>query len=121
MEKGILIIGHGSRSKDASVIFDSIVEQFKSRGYKNVIGANMELAKPDIHAAVEKFLEKGITDIIALPLFLYIGIHIKEDIPEILADFKEKYPELKFKLAEPLKDDSLIVDVLAKRYQEALN
>lgn len=119
MDKGILILGHGSRSQEAQEIFTSIVAQFQALGYDHVKGAHMELCAPSIDDAVAAFIEEGIFDLVVLPLFLYPGIHLKEDIPQLLADLAAKDARLHFALAKPLLDDPLIVETLAKRYREA--
>lgn len=120
MKKGILVLGHGSRSNDAQEVFNSIVKQFKALGYENVKAAHMELCEPNIPKILEEFKSEGIFDVIALPLFLYPGIHLKEDIPEMFQKFMAEDDRLRLTLLEPLKDDSLIAKILEKRYLEAI-
>ncbi len=120
MKKGILILGHGSRSNDAQEVFNSIVEQFKALGYENVKAAHMELCEPGIPVILEEFKAEDIFEIYALPLFLYPGIHLKEDIPNMFKEYMAADPRLQLTLLAPLKDDPLIVKILEKRYLEAI-
>ncbi|NLP37062.1 MAG: hypothetical protein GX357_05390 [Firmicutes bacterium] len=49
--------------------------------------------------------ELGKTEITVVPVFLYNGIHIKEDLPVILAEVKATPPQLKIKLTAVLGID----------------
>lgn len=120
MEQGILVIGHGSRAKEAQNIFQSIVAKLRARGFEDVEGVHMELAKPNIQEGVQKLVNKGVKTIVAVPLFIYSGIHIQEDIPQLLQEVGKQYSEVTFKMGQALGDDDLIVDLLQKRVNEAL-
>lgn len=115
MKNGILIVGHGSRAIDAQNIFNSIVTKLKQKGYQNVKGANMEFASPTINEAVLEFVNEGIFNIKVMPLFLYNGIHIKEDIPEMLEQIKKEHKDLNFEMMSVLGDDDLIIEIIEKR------
>jgi len=113
--KGILIIGHGSRSKDAMEVFNKVVEQFKESTSTEVEGCFMEISQPFIPETIEKMYNKGIREITVLPYFLFNGIHIKEDIPGILAETKEKYTDLSISIAQPIGYHKAIVEILKER------
>ena len=118
-KKALLIIGHGSRSIEAKETFNSIIDAVKSKEiYQNVFGAHMENALPSIEEVVAKIYQEGIREVIAVPYFLYYGIHIKEDIPEKLNLLEQQYKDLKFKMTNPLGFDELLVNLLLKRIKE---
>lgn len=113
--KGVIVIGHGSRSEEAKDAFFQIVEQLKQNLQNEVEGCFMEISEPHIPEAVEKLYRKGVREITALPYFLFNGIHIKEDIPEILQSVKEKYADLNISMAKPIGYHEAIVDILKER------
>ena len=117
--KAVLIVSHGSRSKDAIAEFHQVVEAVSSR-YKTteVKGAFMELSQPDIPAVVKELSETGVTDITVIPYFLFMGNHIKQDIPEILEEQKALYPHLNFKFGRPIGFEPLLSDILVQRIEE---
>lgn len=118
-KKALLIIGHGSRSIDAKETFNKIVDSVKSKKvYQYVFGAHMENALPSIEEVVGQIYQEGIRKIIAVPYFLYCGIHIKEDIPEKLNLLKKQYKDIQFEMTNPLGFDELLVDLLLKRIKE---
>ncbi len=114
---GILVIGHGSRSKDAYDTFYKIVDSLKVKTGEEVEGCFMEISPPYIPEIIDKMYEKGVSSITILPYFLYEGIHIKEDIPEILERVRSKYPEIEFKIAKPLGYHDLLIDILIERIE----
>lgn len=116
MDRALLIIGHGSRSSDAVQIFGKTVEYIKDKSdFEMVEGAFMELASPSIEETVAKIVDNGVNDIVAVPYFLFPGIHIKEDIPEIIAALMSKHRGLKITMTEPIGYDDLICEILLKR------
>ena len=117
--KAVLIVSHGSRSKDAVTEFHQVVEAVSSR-YKTtkVKGAFMELSEPDIPTVVKELSESGITEIAVIPYFLFMGNHIKHDIPEILNEQKAIYPHLNFEFGRPIGFEPLLGDILIKRIEE---
>lgn len=117
--KGILIIGHGSKSAEAVSQFEQIVELVRKKSsVKSVEGAHMELAEPGIPEMVAKMVAAGVTKVIAVPYFLYLGNHIKQDIPEILSAQEKLYPQVTFSFAKPLGVEPLLADILIKRAEE---
>lgn len=119
--EGILVIGHGSRSNDAKEIFFRIVSSLASRfPGKSVKGCFMEISSPNIEETVEAMYSEGVRGIVALPYFLFPGIHIKEDIPEILERIKAKYPDMNISFAQPLGFDEKLVDILENRALTAI-
>jgi sirohydrochlorin cobaltochelatase len=112
---GVIVIGHGSRSKDAKDAFYQIVDQLKGSMKGEVEGCFMEISEPHIPETIEKMYNRGIREITALPYFLFNGIHIKEDIPEILQAAKEKHQDLVITMAQPIGYHKAIVEILKER------
>jgi len=119
--EGILVIGHGSRSNDAKDIFFRIVSSLASRFPGKIVkGCFMEISSPNIEETVEAMYSEGVRSMVALPYFLFPGIHIKEDIPEILERIIVKYPDISISFAQPLGYDEKIVDILEHRASESI-
>lgn len=91
-KKGILLCGHGTRLKDGVKAFHDFAEGFQNHleAYE-ATAAFLELSEPDFDTGVQHLVEKGVTEIIALPLFLFTGIHIQKDIPCMLYKAAQKY------------------------------
>lgn len=113
--RGLLVIGHGSRSKEAKEAFYLIVEQLKESMNCEVEGCFMEISEPFIPETIKKMYNRGIREITALPYFLFNGIHIKEDIPEILNSTKVQYEDLSIYMAQPIGYHKAVVEILKER------
>ncbi len=70
------------------------LESAAVRGY-------VELAEPVFKTALLEFA-KTQNRILIFPLFLFASNHVKNDIPLILSDLKEKFPNHRFISAMPL-------------------
>jgi sirohydrochlorin cobaltochelatase len=122
MKKALLIVGHGSKSKDAVEIFEKIINLVKQKAnYEFVFGAHMELAVPSIEKTVAELTKNSVKEIIIIPYFLYEGNHIKFDIPKIIEKLKLDYPDVKFKFGKPIGFEPVLADILIKRAAEAEN
>lgn len=119
MKQVVLIIGHGSRSKEAQETFNTMVDMVREGSdFQVVEGAHMELCSPAIPEVVERVVQEGAKEIIMIPYFLYEGIHIREDIPEIIEELKSKYAGVSFKMGRPIGVEPLLSEILIKRAKE---
>ena len=87
---------------------------------KNVDGCFMEISNPFIPAKIDEMYKSGVRKFTILPYFLVPGIHIKEDIPEILREAKEKYGDITLALAEPIGFHDKLIEILKERAEGAV-
>lgn len=122
MSLGVIILGHGSKLDAANQELYKIVQLVREKlGNIPVEAAFMSQASPNLSEALLKLFEKNIKRVIVAPLFLFPGMHIRQDIPEILAEEKAKYAgQMEIVLASNLGTDSRIADILIDRIQEVL-
>ncbi len=121
-KKAALIVGHGSRSQEAVAQFNQVVDRVRLNAvFSVVMGAHMELAEPDIPTVIKQLADAATTDIVVVPYFLFMGNHIKKDIPDILNEQRLLYPHITFKLGNPIGFEPLVADILIKRATEAAN
>lgn len=113
--KGIIVIGHGSRSEYARLTFFKTVERLREIMGMETEGCFMEISEPRIPETISLMYERGIREITVVPCFLFNGIHIMEDIPEILLAEKSRYEDLKICMAQPIGYHEAIADILKER------
>ena len=87
--------------------------------YAIVEGAFLELAAPDIEEGAERCVAGGATQVILLPYFLSAGVHVKQDLEERRRRLAERHADVVFRLAEPLGQHPLLLEVLAERARDA--
>lgn len=116
MSRALIVLGHGSRSAEATAQFLQVTEILKAKsGEPLVYAAFMELAPPSLPEVAAQAIAAGATEIVVLPCFFFMGNHIKRDIPEILDALKAEYPAVTFHFAKPIGADPRIVDILLDR------
>lgn len=96
---GILLCGHGTRVERGAEAFRAFALKFKDylKDYPLEAGF-LELSEPSFDDGVQKLKEQGVDDIIAVPVFLFTGVHITEDIPFGLFSLQKKY-DVKIRMA----------------------
>lgn len=119
--QAIIVIGHGSRSADATAQFHQVAAQLAAlRPDALVLPAFMELASPRLQEAIRQAVAVGKTDIVVVPCFLFQGIHIKEDIPEMLVELRLAHPQLTVRFGRPIGADPRLAEILAERVTEVV-
>lgn len=126
MAKGIILLGHGSRARvdEANQLLVEMVALLKDRVQADAIlpaWMNSKSGRPGLREVAGRLAEDGFTEIIVAPWFLTSGLHIREDIPAILEELEECYPQVKFAMAKPLGADPRIADILVERIREVEN
>ena len=89
---GVMICGHGSRSKSAVTEFAVLAEKLApifpdwpvEYGY-------LEFAMPVINTGLDKLRAKGVTHVLAVPGMLFAAGHAKNDIPSVLNAYAAKH------------------------------
>ena len=114
--KAIIIIDHGSRYPTANETLLKVVDLFKSKCPNLIIEpAHMELAEPTIEQAYRKCIELGATHIIAHPYMLSPGRHAIRDIPNMVMDIAQEFPDVSYDVTEPLGIHEKIIEVIMDR------
>jgi sirohydrochlorin ferrochelatase len=118
----LLLIAHGSRRAEANAELEQIAQRMRERGrYPIVQISYLELAEPDIEAGGAMCVERGATGVVMLPYFLSPGRHVVEDLTAAQTRLRERFPKVRFALAEPLGSHPLILEVIEQRAREAEN
>ena len=119
MSTVLIILGHGSRNAAATEQFHDLVAQLRTRRNEPVLPAFMELARPGLADAVDEAVAGGVDEIVVQPCFLFDGMHIRRDIPEMLAGFASQHPTVTFRFGRPLGPDARVAEILLERAEEA--
>ena len=98
-----LLIAHGTRDKEGLASFFQFAEEFgKTFPDRLVVPAFLELAKPSIPEAIETCIKKGACEIFVIPLMLFPGRHVNQDIPGQIQEAKARHPQIDFHYAGAL-------------------
>lgn len=118
----LIVFAHGSRVEEANEAVRRVAAQAAGRcGFKLWETAFLELAPPDLPAAVGALTERGARRIIVTPYFLTMGVHLTEDLPRILRSIAEQHPGVELECAPPLDGHPALVDIVSTRARQLLN
>lgn len=119
MKETILLIGHGSPRDEANSlhIVGRMLHEALHPGCSNgcVKTAYMEFGKPSIPDAIKACIETGAERLILHPYFLNAGVHVTEDIPEMIRQAEKAYPSVEFVYTEPLGIHNKLIDIILER------
>ena len=118
---GVLLVGHGSRRGGANRRFEALVSAFGDR-QPDVTTAYgyVELAKPGLDDALDR-LARTVHEVVAVPAFLFLAGHVKNDLPLALDRARTRHPDVRFALAPPLGVDVGLCELAWTRAEEALS
>ncbi len=122
MKTGVMICGHGSRSKSAVDEFATLAEKLPAYlpddwltdyGY-------LEFANPVIRDGLDRLREAGCDRILAVPGMLFAAMHAKNDIPTVLNTYAAKH-DIKVQYGRELGVDPKMIAAAAGRVQETVS
>lgn len=122
--ENIIIIGHGSPKREANNL--ELIGRLLHRAIHNdcdhncVKVAYLQFGEPQLGDAIRECVRDGAKRIIIHPYFLNKGIHVTEDIPEIIEEARKLYPNREFLHTEPIGIHEKLVDVIVERIQDLL-
>jgi precorrin-8X/cobalt-precorrin-8 methylmutase len=119
----ILLAGHGS-PKDNANNLEHVAKLLHEMihpecGQNCVRAAYLQFAKPDIMEAITECVQDGAKKVVIHPYFLSNGMHVTTDIPLIIKDAENKYPDVEFVYTEPLGIHDKMARVVLERIHSA--
>ncbi|ULL14000.1 sirohydrochlorin chelatase [Paenibacillus sp. H1-7] len=116
----ILVVGRGSSDADANSDLFKISRLFwEKMKVKWVETAFIGVTAPLVDEGIERCLKLGARRVVILPYFLFTGVLIKR-MEQMLEQFKEKYPEQQFVLADYFGFHPNLRHILRERALEAV-
>ena len=103
--KALIILAHGSRKQESNQEIENLTNDVRAlvkREFDIVGYAFLEIAEPSLTNSIEKLVSKNISEITIFPYFLNSGVHIKNDIPDIVKNAHSKHPGCKFIILPPI-------------------
>ena len=112
--RGIVLFAHGSRDplwhKPVEAVADAV--RHKEPGAL-VACAYLEWSTPTLEEACQSLIAQGAQEISILPLFLGVGKHARQDLPELVAQMTARWPNIAFQLQAAVGENARLVALLA--------
>jgi sirohydrochlorin cobaltochelatase len=116
---GIILFAHGSRDPLWKLPIEAVAQRIRQKeNHTAVFCAYLELTTPDLAHCTREMIAAGILHVRILPLFLGVGRHAREDLPELVRELQAQHPGVHFELQAAVGEHPLLIDTIA---QIALN
>jgi len=119
--KGIVLFAHGSRDPLWHKPMEAVAAHIATLSPQTPVAcAYLELSTPDLAAAVETLMNSGVCTIGIIPMFLGVGRHAREDLPALVTQLREQYPQVHFTLNPAVGEEARLIHLLAQIAVESL-
>jgi sirohydrochlorin cobaltochelatase len=112
-DRALILLAHGSRAPQTLEEMEKLAAKLQhSRKGMLVKPAFLSLIKPDLATALDEVASQDLIQAHILPLFLFTGKHILEDIPELIQASRIRHPKVKLVLHKPIGRHAGFADFL---------
>ncbi|MFQ5957706.1 MAG: precorrin-8X methylmutase [Candidatus Brocadiales bacterium] len=122
MKTAVVVVAHGSRVKEANRGLYGIIENLRNTGRWDVVEPSfLQFEEPSLSRAVESVINKGAEKVVVVPLLLFPGNHMRNDIPEEIQQQRSKHGGVEIVLTRHMGIDNRIAQIVVERIEEATN
>lgn len=122
MEKGLIVIGHGTRFAETDQIMSRYIEAIaRITPFEHIEKAYLQLMNPNLEEAVSKLFAIGIRQIVIFPFLIFNGYQTQEKLPRQLKKLESQYEGLQFECLNVIGYDeqfALLVSDKIREYTE---
>jgi sirohydrochlorin ferrochelatase len=111
---GIVVFGHGSSVASANEAIRVIAARAAVEGAWDLFETAFLEAAPRLDEAVRNLAASGADEILVLPYFLTLGIHLQRDLPKLVEGLAREH-RVRIRVAEPLDGHPELSRILVDR------
>jgi sirohydrochlorin ferrochelatase len=121
MMTGIILFAHGSPVEEANDGVRKLAAAVQTASqHEYVRAAFLDGGAPDLAAAVEAAASAGVDELIIIPYFLTVGLHLRRDLPKLVDAARAKHPALEIVVGQSLEDHPQMPSLILSRVNEVL-
>jgi sirohydrochlorin cobaltochelatase len=112
---GVILFAHGSRDPLWRLPIDAVAQRMRAQHPDRPVAvAFLELTEPDLPHTVEALMKQGVSRVRVVPMFLGVGRHAREDLPELVRGLTEAYPQMSFELLPAIGEHPAMTALMAE-------
>jgi sirohydrochlorin cobaltochelatase len=122
MKTAILLFAHGSRDPLWHAPLQAIQQRLQTLAPGvQVRLAYLELTLPDLPTCAAELIGQGTQRLRILPMFLGMGRHAREDLPELIAQLRAQHPDVVLEVLPALGENPSLIDLTCQIALNELN
>ncbi len=121
MKTAVLLMAHGSRIPEANDAVREIAAMVKKMMDIEIVEVSFrEQHLPNVQQGIDACAARGAERIILMPYFLYMGAHVREDLPQEMEAAKQRYPAIQFIMGTHLGAHLKLAEIVVERIKETM-
>ncbi len=115
------MFAHGSAVEEANQGIRDLAGKIQAAGtYPYVRTAFLGPGRPELKRAIANAVKAGYAHIVVLPYFLTLGIHLRRDLPKLVAAERQRHPKVRIRVGRSLEDHPEMASLVLGRIQEVI-
>ena len=114
-QRAVILLAHGSRDPSWPAPIQAVAQHMRGLAPSTLVEcAYLEWTSPDLAAAVQSVVQAGARDVTVVPMFLGLGRHTRQDLPERVAQVALAHPGVTFHSQAAISEDTRMVELMAR-------
>ena len=116
---GVILFSHGSRTEGSNRAFKKFVEDIeKKENIAEIRHAFLEFTGPGLKETAEELISRGVSKIVVVPVFLFPGKHVQDDLPKLVEELKGEHEKVEFVVTEVIASHPKFKGLIEERIKE---
>ena len=113
-KQALILFAHGARDPRWAVPVERLAERARTkRPDVSVTLAFLELMEPRLPTVVTELVHSGHEKFSIVPVFLGQGGHVLRDLPPLIAELRETFPQIEMTLSHAVGEDESVQESIA--------
>ncbi len=121
MKTGIIVFGHGSSVPSANEAVARVAAESAAAGGFPLCETAFLEAAPSLRDATGRLVAQGAEEILVIPYFLTLGIHLQRDLPRIMEQLRQEFGGMPMRVTLPLDGHPALSSIVVDRAREAMS
>jgi sirohydrochlorin cobaltochelatase len=112
---GTVLFAHGSRDPLWRAPIEAVANRMRQLTPGTLVEcAYLEFSAPDLATAVQTLLNQGVVSVAVWPMFLGAGRHVREDLPVLLDELRQRHPQVAIGLHPAIAEHPDVLEAMAR-------
>jgi sirohydrochlorin cobaltochelatase len=111
----VILFAHGSRDPLWRQPIEAVARRMADKAPQVPVRcAYLELCAPDLNTVVHELLALGVQSMTVVPMFLGVGKHAREDLPQLMQALQAQHPLIQLTLRPAIGEDPAMIELMAE-------